>query len=733
MFCFSHCVVLLSLLLSAVESELLFASNSRVQQVSPNNFTSLIHNSPSLWIVNFYASWCGHCQHLAPIYDSFASDISAWKPVVGVAAVACSDPTNARLCRTYDVRGFPDVRLFPPNSATSVRGTILEGDKTQLMNGVLQYLTQLVANGQGHPSWPVLTFVRHPSDLRTDSADKRLVYIIVEDDVSINNQIGLMVILDLIPLRASVLVGRMRLADASLYGITSRGLFSSTLFNSMIPAESSFDRHSLVETIRSQVVGDRSDERLLASTVASAREQALGGSTPERPVPGLHMQDIESSLYYSLWIEVATRSSFDETSLDALKTHIDVLSKFLPGESHIMRFLNRTNTWLKSQVAPLTTAAWLNQITNTQTDDAYVASRLRWTWCKGSKPQFRGYPCSLWMTFHALTVNAYVQYLNNYSPSGLISSIRGYVEQFLSCRECASNFGRGSGRLLNSSSPAALRYLTYPDGPMLWLWFSHNRANEHLHGDITEDPLHPKVQFPLPQACPSCWVSPGTSVVPYNESAVAEFLVQYYGAAYIIDDDIHDPEEFSRQTTTVTVAYPRSQDSTVSSDNGQLQTTKRSTANCNVVSSEWTPCSRTCNVGTSMRMTNENADCHMEVQVRLCLLRPCVVQFPDWNRSIWHVTNCPKLGHTYRLARPQPMSLGGCTTVAGDNWRICGRCPPSASGRNVCCRPARSVSRLVDAQCRRQSPSGLADVRGQVLVEVIEYCICDENCSSDEI
>ena len=29
-----------------------------------------------------------------------------------------------------------------------------------------------------------------------------------------------------------------------------------------------------------------------------------------------------------------------------------------------------------------------------------------WVSCKGSEPQFRGYPCALWQLFHTLMVNA---------------------------------------------------------------------------------------------------------------------------------------------------------------------------------------------------------------------------------------------------------------------------------------------------------------------------------------
>lgn len=45
-------------------------------------------------------------------------DIAAWKPVIGVAAVACSDLSNAALCRNYGISGFPSVKV----NITSVCG-----------------------------------------------------------------------------------------------------------------------------------------------------------------------------------------------------------------------------------------------------------------------------------------------------------------------------------------------------------------------------------------------------------------------------------------------------------------------------------------------------------------------------------------------------------------------------------------------------------------------------------
>lgn len=35
-----------------------------------------------------------------------------------------------------------------------------------------------------------------------------------------------------------------------------------------------------------------------------------------------------------------------------------------------------------------------------------IAKKVSWVGCQGSEPHFRGFPCSLWVLFHFLTVQA---------------------------------------------------------------------------------------------------------------------------------------------------------------------------------------------------------------------------------------------------------------------------------------------------------------------------------------
>lgn len=53
----------------------LYSSNDDVVELTASNFKKEVLNSDELWLVEFYAPWCGHCKNLAPEWKKAASNL----------------------------------------------------------------------------------------------------------------------------------------------------------------------------------------------------------------------------------------------------------------------------------------------------------------------------------------------------------------------------------------------------------------------------------------------------------------------------------------------------------------------------------------------------------------------------------------------------------------------------------------------------------------------------------
>lgn len=88
----------------------LYPSSSDVVDLNEANFDRLVTQSDNVWIVEFFAPWCGHCQQLVPEYSKGAT---ALKGIVKVGAVNADESKS--LGGRFGVRGFPTIKIFGAN------------------------------------------------------------------------------------------------------------------------------------------------------------------------------------------------------------------------------------------------------------------------------------------------------------------------------------------------------------------------------------------------------------------------------------------------------------------------------------------------------------------------------------------------------------------------------------------------------------------------------------------
>nr|CAD1826204.1 unnamed protein product [Ananas comosus var. bracteatus] len=76
-------------------------------ELTSRNFDELVLKSKDLWIVEFFAPWCGHCKKLAPEWKKAANNL---KGKVKLGHVDCD--AEKSLMSRFNVQGFPTILVF---------------------------------------------------------------------------------------------------------------------------------------------------------------------------------------------------------------------------------------------------------------------------------------------------------------------------------------------------------------------------------------------------------------------------------------------------------------------------------------------------------------------------------------------------------------------------------------------------------------------------------------------
>jgi len=88
----------------------LFPNSTHVLELREDAFEAAVISSHQVWFVDFYASWCPHCQNFAPTWDRIASEYATDASTVSFGAMDCAVFDN--FCSGIGIDGYPQLRSY---------------------------------------------------------------------------------------------------------------------------------------------------------------------------------------------------------------------------------------------------------------------------------------------------------------------------------------------------------------------------------------------------------------------------------------------------------------------------------------------------------------------------------------------------------------------------------------------------------------------------------------------
>uniref|UniRef100_A0A8C9W206 Sulfhydryl oxidase n=1 Tax=Scleropages formosus TaxID=113540 RepID=A0A8C9W206_SCLFO len=514
----------------------LYSEEDPLTILTSDTLKETLRNSSTAWLIQFYSSWCGHCIQYSPTWKALAGDVKDWEQAIRIGVLDCAHEKNFEICKEFGIHFYPTFRYFKAHSSSSDIGKTYRGADREL-----QTVRQLMVNFlQNHTrdDWPAGCPPLEPArsadilslmGLKTD----HYTAVIIEDE---DSYVGREVILDLMAYDG-VIVRRV---------LNTERTFMEKLGISSVPAAYLFrpnGTHKLMDVQKSLRFFFSSFLKLLPGVRRKQGPSALenaGGSRGQDSVEvwkefdksKVYMADMESGLHYLFRVELASHQTLEGEELKTFKDFVTVVAKLFPGRQSVVKLLETLLEWLVSlPLERIPYDAILDLVNNKmRISGMFLSEKLQWVGCQGSRPELRGYPCSLWTLFHTLTVQASLRpdALANTGleedPLAVLQTMRRYIRSFFGCRECGQHF--------EAMAKESLEQVKSLDEAVLWLWRKHNQVNSRLAGALSEDPHFPKTQWPTPDLCPACHEEQEGLHV-WNENKVLAFLKQHYSSGNI--------------------------------------------------------------------------------------------------------------------------------------------------------------------------------------------------------
>eukprot|EP00929_Paragymnodinium_shiwhaense_P084915 TRINITY_DN45435_c0_g1_i3.p1 TRINITY_DN45435_c0_g1~~TRINITY_DN45435_c0_g1_i3.p1 ORF type:complete len:635 (-),score=132.94 TRINITY_DN45435_c0_g1_i3:515-2419(-) len=527
----------------------LFPQNGRVVpgevfDFTPKDLNETVLPDKVLWVVDYYAAWCPHCQHFVPTWQSIAK-VFKEEPRVRFGALNC--PSHGEFCRELQIRGFPTLRAYhlPGSSGDTKHGVDVVAKGGRSEEGLTAYIKDLLhrdnllaaaTNGSESGKTYYVLWSEAPEQFKHESFQ------------GLADGLKRFAALDGGPW-AAILVDET-LKDVEYYGSVSKDdfrrywetLHQSAPVEAVAPvvgvsgsasaghavgmsdaavANAAEEQQRQAEQPRQPQQEQQPQQQNLRSALVAARA-AAEAEREDTATPAARLHDAKVALLTSLHGAILGEDLLSGTALDELVSWLDFVKAVFPNAEV------REDVKMQSAIASggggnnVRRSTWEELLQTASIGGVHAAA--------ATEPALylevcRDYACSLWMLFHVLSAAAASLAEGQFDGSGVQSlwRLRGFVQHFVKCPDCDCI------ALLDDAISRCRSGVCNARGAAVAVWRFHGAVAAALARKKSTDEVggQSPSAWPSLMQCPDCRIGSDD----WNEAEVASQVVAAYVGA----------------------------------------------------------------------------------------------------------------------------------------------------------------------------------------------------------
>ncbi|KAH8284337.1 hypothetical protein KR018_003171, partial [Drosophila ironensis] len=486
---------------------LMYLPSNNVEALEYSSMDAVLSNSIESSLVLFTESFRSDDIDFVPTFSFLARELYTWKRILKIYFIDCAFIRRGteKLCERYP---GPKLFFYPPkynksnpngffSYNTRPREIIGMNKKEQVAELLQERRMRILKNW--NPS-----IMTHPKNLFFNAYIKGYVEYIVLLNYPPGSAIVRNTFLGLLPFRQVTVLGadKQYFSKFGLEHPPNKLLIlnykicsdSKVTHYSLTPDEVSAEGYVKAVAELLQFLGHFPDPPLLSYTPTDMNQtqRSIIFNELAKQKSDLYRGDLKLAIQIIL-AKIANETLIEGKKMIVLKNLITVLKFSTDISTRIEHNLENIYNNLivkESTIEKLT----IQDISRFFPPSLILFDSIGFVRCRSSTPNSRGFPCSLWLLFHYLSVQS-ASNEGKVKPGSILWAFHGYVNHFFAPRLYYENLKR-----YESDNP--ISSVETADDEILWLWRAHNHFNKLLSGGLNEDVRAPKIQFPSQSSCP---------------------------------------------------------------------------------------------------------------------------------------------------------------------------------------------------------------------------------------